>query len=78
VAPAAKAPPARRGREGSGAAANAPLPSEQVADSESGGGTDDSNSSAAGAILLGLLAGGLLFACGLGARRGWMRWRYGL
>ncbi|HVD86818.1 MAG TPA: prenyltransferase/squalene oxidase repeat-containing protein [Solirubrobacterales bacterium] len=36
------------------------------------------NSSTAGAILLGLLAGCLLFAVGLGARRGWMRWRYGL
>jgi len=40
-------------------------------DGDSGGGT-------AGAILLGLLAGCVLFGLGLAARRGWMRWRYGL
>ena len=40
--------------------------------------TDDSSSSTAGAILLGLLAGCLLFGAGLAGRRGWMRWRYGL
>ena len=40
--------------------------------------TGDSSSSTAGAILLGLLAGCLLFAFGLAGRRGWMRWRYGL
>jgi hypothetical protein len=42
--------------------------------------TDDSSSSSstAGAILLGLLAGCLLFGAGLAGRRGWMRWRYGL
>jgi energy-coupling factor transport system substrate-specific component len=40
--------------------------------------TEDSNSSTAGAILLGLLAGCLLFGAGLAGRRGWMRWRYGL
>jgi energy-coupling factor transport system substrate-specific component len=40
--------------------------------------TDDSASSTVGAILLGLLAGCLLFAFGLATRRGWMRWRYGL
>lgn len=33
---------------------------------------------AGGAIILGLLTGALLFALGLAARRGWMRWRYGL
>jgi energy-coupling factor transport system substrate-specific component len=38
----------------------------------------DSGSSTAGAILLGLLAGCLLFSAGLAGRRGWMRWRYGL
>jgi energy-coupling factor transport system substrate-specific component len=41
-------------------------------------GEDDSNSSSGGAIVLGLLAGSLLFGLGLAARRGWMRWRYGL
>lgn len=40
--------------------------------------TADNSSSTAGAILLGLLAGCLLFLLGLGARKGWMRWRYGL
>ncbi len=34
--------------------------------------------SPAGAVLLGLVAGGLLFAAAWGARRGWMHWRYGL
>lgn len=40
--------------------------------------TGSGSSSTAGAILLGLLAGCLLFLAGLGARKGWMRWRYGL
>jgi hypothetical protein len=39
---------------------------------------DDSESGPAGAIALGLLGGGLLFATGLGARKLWMRQRYGL
>ncbi len=38
----------------------------------------DSSSATAGAILLGLLAGCVLFGAGLAGRRGWMRWRYGL
>lgn len=38
----------------------------------------DSSSSPAGAIVLGLLGGGLLFGAGLGARKLWMRQRYGL
>jgi Prenyltransferase and squalene oxidase repeat len=38
----------------------------------------DEKSSTAGAVVLGLLAGCLLFLLGLAARRGWMRWRYGL
>jgi hypothetical protein len=40
--------------------------------------SDDSSSSTAGAILLGLLAGCVLFGAGLAGRAGWMRWRYGL
>jgi hypothetical protein len=40
--------------------------------------TNDSNSSTAGAVLLGLLAGCILFGAGLAGRAGWMRWRYGL
>jgi len=48
---------------------------EQVAEStgDSGG-----SSSTAGAVLLGLLAGCVLFLAGLGGRKAWMRWRYGL
>jgi energy-coupling factor transport system substrate-specific component len=44
--------------------------------SESGDSGSDRNP--AGAIFLGLVAGGLLFAAAWGARRGWMHWRYGL
>jgi energy-coupling factor transport system substrate-specific component len=40
--------------------------------------TSDSSSSTAGAVVLGLLAGCVLFGLGLACRRGWMRWRYGL
>jgi hypothetical protein len=40
--------------------------------------SDGSESSVAGSILLGLLAGGLLFGAAWAVRRGWMRWRYGL
>jgi hypothetical protein len=39
---------------------------------------EDSSSSTAGAVLLGLLAGCVLFGAGLAGRAGWMRWRYGL
>ena len=57
------------------------VPPETSADQASGeqaSETSDSSSGTAGAIVLGLLAGCLLFAAGLGGRRGWMRWRYGL
>ena len=40
--------------------------------------TEEEEASAGGAIVLGLLAGAFLFGLGLAARRGWMRWRYGL
>jgi hypothetical protein len=40
--------------------------------------TEEEEASAGGAIVLGLLSGALLFGLGLAARRGWMRWRYGL
>jgi energy-coupling factor transport system substrate-specific component len=39
---------------------------------------DEEESDPAGAIVLGALAGCLLFAAGLAGRRGWLRWRYGL
>jgi energy-coupling factor transport system substrate-specific component len=42
------------------------------------GDDSDSGSGTAGAIVLGLLAGCVLFGLGLAARSGWMRWRYGL
>jgi energy-coupling factor transport system substrate-specific component len=70
-APATGLPPAGREREGPATPAT-----EAVAPSES---TDsDPKSSPYGAIMLGLLAGGLLFAAALGARKLWMRQRYGL
>jgi Prenyltransferase and squalene oxidase repeat len=64
-APAASDPPAGRERGDTGAPASATS-------------SDDEESSTTGAILLGLAAGALLFAAGLGGRRAWMRWRYGL
>jgi energy-coupling factor transport system substrate-specific component len=60
------------GREREGSATSDPEPPA------SEGFTDTSSSSPAGAIVLGLLAGALLFAAALGARRLWMRRRYGL
>jgi energy-coupling factor transport system substrate-specific component len=53
------------------------LPSEAAGEPASES-TGDSSSSTAGAIVLGLLAGCVLFACGLAGRKGWMHWRYGL
>jgi hypothetical protein len=77
-APAGNSPSAGRESGGPGGL-SATAPSSQPAnDSGTGTGEEDSGSSTAGAILLGLLAGCLLFAGGLAARRGWMRWRYGL
>lgn len=46
--------------------------------SEPVGDDSDSGSGTAGAIVLGLLAGCVLFGLGLAARKGWMHWRYGL
>jgi energy-coupling factor transport system substrate-specific component len=54
-----------------------PLPSETTGKPASES-TADSSSSTAGAIVLGLLAGCVLFAVGLAGRKGWMHWRYGL
>jgi energy-coupling factor transport system substrate-specific component len=64
-------------------ASPAPAPDTPLLPSEAEGeqaseATEDSTSSTAGAIVLGLLAGCVLFACGLAGRKGWMRWRYGL
>ena len=77
-APAGNSPSAGRESGGPGSL-SATAPSSQPAnDSITGTGEGDSGSSTAGAILLGLLAGCLLFAGAVAARRGWMRWRYGL
>ncbi|MGN6202906.1 MAG: prenyltransferase/squalene oxidase repeat-containing protein [Solirubrobacterales bacterium] len=54
-----------------------PLPSETTGEPASES-TTNSSSSTAGAILLGLLAGCVLFAIGLAGRKGWMHYRYGL
>jgi energy-coupling factor transport system substrate-specific component len=70
-APAETALPGGREREGSPTPVSEPAASEPSTE-------DDSSSSTAGAIVLGLLAGCLLFAAALGARRLWMRRRYGL
>jgi hypothetical protein len=70
-APAGTVPPGGRVREGSAPPASEPSASEGPTE-------DDSSSSTAGAIVLGLLAGCLLFAAALGARRLWIRQRYGL
>jgi hypothetical protein len=53
-----------------------PLPSE--ASGEPASESTEGQSSTAGAIVLGLLAGCVLFALGLAVRKGWMHWRYGL
>jgi energy-coupling factor transport system substrate-specific component len=58
---------------GSEDAASAPSASGTEAAS-----TEDSSGSPLGAVAAGLLAGGLLFVAAWAARRGWMRWRYGL
>lgn len=71
----------------SGGAPTSPAPAESSVSGEEGaesasssdGGTGGSGgSSTLGAIAAGLLAGALLFGAAWGARKGWMRWRYGL
>jgi hypothetical protein len=63
--------------KGSTAVPSPEPPASEQATGEPASETTD-NSSTAGSVVLGLLAGCLLFLLGLGARRGWMRWRYGL
>ncbi len=79
-ASAGTSPPADREPGGSDDSGSKPSASEAAGESFSTGypADDDSDSSTAGAILLGLLAGCLLFGLGLLGRKGWMRWRYGL
>jgi energy-coupling factor transport system substrate-specific component len=61
-------------------ATEAPIPTETepVTSAPSSEDSSSNSSSPVGAILLGLLGGCLLFGAGLGGRRLWMRWRYGL
>lgn len=61
-------------------AGDAPLtvPTEPESSEPEGTTEDDSESSPVGAAVLGLAAGALLFGAGFGARRIWMRRRYGL
>lgn len=68
------------GREGggSGTPGSEPLASSGSSSSTAAPEPEDSSSSTAGAIVLGLLAGCLLFGAAWGGRRAWMRWRYGL
>ena len=63
-----------------GSTGTVPLPSSpaEASGEPASESTDDSGSSTAGAIVLGLLAGCVIFALGLAGRKGWMRWRYGL
>jgi energy-coupling factor transport system substrate-specific component len=72
--------PATGGRLPQGLPGTAPLPSSpaEATGEPASESTENSGSSTAGAIVLGLLAGCVLFALGLAGRRGWMRWRYGL
>ena len=78
AAPAETSPPGGRVREGPGSAEVEPSASPPSTEPESEPAEDDSSSSPAGAVIAGLLAGSLLFGIGMLARRGWMRWRYGL
>jgi len=70
------------GQAQEGLPGSVPLPSSSLPEEATGEpaseSTDGSGSSTAGAIVLGLLAGCVLFALGLAGRKGWMRWRYGL
>ena len=77
-------PGAERGSEtGDATAAGQSAPGSGSAEQGRGaaapaGEDDGSDSGVAGAILIGLLAGCVLFGLGLLGRKGWMRWRYGL
>jgi hypothetical protein len=51
---------------------------QRTTEPESGGGDNDGGGGTAVAILAGLAAGCLLFGVGWAARRGWIRWRYGV
>jgi energy-coupling factor transport system substrate-specific component len=69
--PVAPVPPAGEAPEAGASQSTAPGTEAASTDSPSSSGT-------AGSILVGLLAGCLLFGAAWAGRRGWMRWRYGL
>jgi energy-coupling factor transport system substrate-specific component len=78
-AKAGKLSSGRRVGEGPGATGpGATSGSEQSSNSTTVTASPDSSSSTAGAILIGLLAGCLLFGAAWAGRRAWMRWRYGV
>jgi Prenyltransferase and squalene oxidase repeat len=67
--------------QGSPLPESAPAPETLLPGNASGEPASESTegeSSTAGAVVLGLLAGCVLFALALAVRKGWMRWRYGL
>ena len=73
------APPAPGLEAGAGGEGAGPgLPPEAATATTEPSADRGSDSSPVGAAVLGLLAGCLLFGAGLGGRRLWMRWRYGL
>ncbi len=76
-APAESSSPRGQAGEGPGASAPEPPASQPSTDSSPSNGSGG-DSSPAGSILLGLLAGALLFGAAWAGRRGWVRWRYGL
>ncbi len=81
-APSGEIPPGESPSESTGgASAGGPTttaPGETSASSEEASESNSGGTSTLGAIVTGLLAGCLLFACAWAARKGWMRWRYGL
>jgi prenyltransferase/squalene oxidase-like repeat protein len=67
-------------KSGGGGAAEVPSTAAPATDAASEPTADSGGSegSVAGSVLAGLLAGGLLFGAAWAARRGWLRWRYGI
>jgi hypothetical protein len=76
VPPVETGPPGGLETEAPEATEIEPPATAATADSEAE--SEDSDSSPVGAVVVGLLAGGLLFGAAFLGRRGWMRWRYGL
>ncbi len=72
--------PPQAGRDEPEPSTAEPEPEVSTADSELAQSSSDEGSEASvgGSIAAGLLAGAVLFGLGLLARKGWMRWRYGL